>query len=48
MYLDYHDLNKISMKNNYPLLHIDDLLNGFNGARYFNEIDLSWDNRKEH
>jgi len=43
MCLDYHDLNKISMKNNYPLPHIDDLLNEFNGASYFNEIDFSWD-----
>ncbi len=30
------------MKNNYPSPHIDDLLNEFNGARYFNEIDFSW------
>jgi hypothetical protein len=34
------------MKNNHPLLQIDDLLNELYGARYFNEIDLSWDTIK--
>jgi len=46
MCIDYHDLTKISMKNNYPLPQIDDLLNEFNGARYVDEIDLSWDTIK--
>ncbi len=40
MYIDYHALNNISMKNNYLLPQIDDLLNQLNGARYFNENDL--------
>jgi putative transposase len=26
MCIDYHPLNKITIKNNYPLPHIDDLL----------------------
>jgi putative transposase len=33
-------LNKITIKNNYPLPHIDDLLDWFNGVKYFSWIDL--------
>jgi hypothetical protein len=40
MWIDYHALSKITIKNNYPLLHIDDMLDQFNGAKYFNRIDL--------
>jgi len=35
MCIDYHALNKIIIKNNYLLLHIDDLLDRLNGAKYF-------------
>jgi hypothetical protein len=38
--IDYRALNKITIKNNYPLLHIDDMLDQLNGAKYFNRIDL--------
>jgi hypothetical protein len=40
MCIDYHALNKIMIKNNYPLPHIDNLLYQFNGAKYFNRIDF--------
>jgi putative transposase len=33
--IDNHALNKISIKNNYPLPHIDDMLDQLNGAKYF-------------
>jgi hypothetical protein len=38
MCIDYHVLNKITIKKIYPLLHIDNLLDWFNGAKYFNQI----------
>ncbi len=40
MGIDYHDLNKIIINNNYPLPHIDNLFDRFNGAKYFNQIHL--------
>jgi hypothetical protein len=40
MCIDYHALKKISIKNNYHLPHIDNLLDQFNGAKYFNQIDF--------
>jgi hypothetical protein len=40
MCVDYRALNKITIKNNYHLLHIDDLLDRLNGAKYFNQIDF--------
>ncbi len=33
-------LNKITIKHNYPLPHIDDLLDGLNGVKYFSQIDF--------
>jgi hypothetical protein len=33
--IDNCALNKISIKNNYPLPHIDDMLDQLNGAKYF-------------
>ncbi len=42
MCIDYHALNKITIRNNYHVFHIDDLLDGFNGAKYFkvqSEVD---------
>jgi hypothetical protein len=33
MCIDHHALNKITIKNNYLLLHIDNVLNRFNGCR---------------
>jgi hypothetical protein len=40
MCIDYHTLNKITIKNNYPLPQIDDLFDYLNGACYFNYINL--------
>jgi hypothetical protein len=40
MCIDYLALNKITIKNNYFMLHIDDLLDQLNGAKYFNQIDF--------
>ncbi len=40
MCIDYYALNKIKVKYNYPLPRIDDLLDWFNGVKYFSRIDL--------
>ncbi|GJR45210.1 putative reverse transcriptase domain-containing protein [Tanacetum coccineum] len=40
MCIDYRELNKLTIKNRYPLPRIDDLFDQFQGARYFSKIDL--------
>jgi hypothetical protein len=40
MCIDYHALNKIMMKNRYPVPRIDDLLDQLKHARYFTKMDL--------
>ncbi|GJW09117.1 putative reverse transcriptase domain-containing protein, partial [Tanacetum coccineum] len=40
MYIDYHELNKLTIKNHYPLHRIDDLFDQLQGVRYFFKIDL--------
>ncbi|GJZ63077.1 putative reverse transcriptase domain-containing protein [Tanacetum coccineum] len=40
MCIDYRELNKLTIKNCYPLLRIDDLFDQLQGARYFSKIDL--------
>ncbi|GKC04422.1 putative reverse transcriptase domain-containing protein [Tanacetum coccineum] len=40
MCIDYRELNKLTIKNRYPLLRIDDLFDQLQGARYFPKIDL--------
>ncbi|GJU93818.1 putative nucleotidyltransferase, ribonuclease H [Tanacetum coccineum] len=40
MCIDYRELNKLTVKNRYPLLRIDDLFDQLQGARHFSKIDL--------
>ncbi|XP_048424647.1 uncharacterized protein LOC125470146 [Pyrus x bretschneideri] len=40
LYIDYRLLNRIMIKNRYPLPRIDDLFDQLRGARYFLKIDL--------
>jgi hypothetical protein len=38
--IDYRQLNKVIVKNKYPLPRIDDLFDQLKGARVFSKIDL--------
>ena len=38
--IDYRQLNKMTIKNRYPLPRIDDLFNQLRGATVFSKIDL--------
>jgi hypothetical protein len=38
--IDFRQLNKITIKNKYPLLRIDDLFDHLKGARIFSKMDL--------
>ena len=38
--VDYRQLNKLTIKNKYPLLRIDDLMDQLHGAAVFSKIDL--------
>ncbi|GJW40446.1 reverse transcriptase domain-containing protein [Tanacetum coccineum] len=40
MCIDYRELNKLTVKNRYPLPRIDDLFDQLQGAHYFSKIDL--------
>jgi hypothetical protein len=40
LYVDYHALNEVIVKNKYPLPRIDDLFNQLRGACVFSKIDL--------
>ncbi|GJR35960.1 putative reverse transcriptase domain-containing protein [Tanacetum coccineum] len=40
MCIDYRELNKLTVKNRYPLPRIDDLFDQLQGSRYFSKIDL--------
>ncbi|GJZ52495.1 putative reverse transcriptase domain-containing protein [Tanacetum coccineum] len=40
MCIDYRELNKLTIKNRYPLPRIDDMFDKLQGPRYFSKIDL--------
>ena len=40
MCIDYRALNKITVKNRYPLPKVEELMDRLHGARYFTKIDL--------
>ncbi|CAH1437259.1 unnamed protein product [Lactuca virosa] len=40
MCIDYRELNKLTVKNRYPLPRINDLFDQLQGASYFSKIDL--------
>ncbi|GJZ19216.1 putative reverse transcriptase domain-containing protein [Tanacetum coccineum] len=40
MYIDYQELNKITVKNRYPLLRIDDLFDQLQGSSVYSKIDV--------
>ncbi|GJY00518.1 putative reverse transcriptase domain-containing protein, partial [Tanacetum coccineum] len=40
MCIDYRELNKLTVKNRYPLLRIDDLFDQLQGSQLFSKIDL--------
>jgi hypothetical protein len=39
---DYRRLNKITIKNRYPLLLASDIINRLTGAQYFTKFDVRW------
>jgi hypothetical protein len=40
LYIDHRALNKIIVRNRYPIPQIDDLLDQLKGEKYFSKIDL--------
>nr|GEW48303.1 putative reverse transcriptase domain-containing protein [Tanacetum cinerariifolium] len=40
MYIDYRELNKLTIKNRYPLPRIDDLFDQLQGSSVYSKIDL--------
>ena len=40
MCIDYRQLNKVTIKNKYPLSRIDDLFDQLQGSSLFSKIDL--------
>nr|GFA00734.1 retrovirus-related Pol polyprotein from transposon 17.6 [Tanacetum cinerariifolium] len=40
MFIDYKELNKLTVKNRYPLPRIDDLFDQLQGSQFFSKIDL--------
>ncbi|KAI3829064.1 hypothetical protein L1987_03178 [Smallanthus sonchifolius] len=40
MCIDYRELNKVMIKNRYPLPRIDDLFDQLQGSSYYSKIDL--------
>ena len=40
LFIDYRQLNRVTIKNQYPLPRIDDLFDQLRGARVYSKIDL--------
>ena len=40
MCIDYRKLNRVTVKNKYPLPHIDDLFDQLRGSSFFSKNDL--------
>ena len=40
MCIDYRQINKVTVKNRYPLLRVEDLFDQLKGAGFFSKIDL--------
>ena len=38
--IDYRELNKVTIRNQYPLPRIDDLFDQLQGAKVFSKIDM--------
>ena len=38
--IDYRATNKIIVKNQYSIPHIENIINQINGSKFFNKIDL--------
>ncbi|XP_024016973.1 uncharacterized protein LOC112090286 [Morus notabilis] len=38
--IDYHQLNRVTVKNKYPLLRIDELFDQLGGSQYYSKTDL--------
>ncbi|GJY41866.1 putative reverse transcriptase domain-containing protein [Tanacetum coccineum] len=48
MSIDYHEQNKLIVKNRYPLLRIDDLFDQLQGSSVYSKIELSKEKHAEH
>nr|GEW04257.1 putative reverse transcriptase domain-containing protein [Tanacetum cinerariifolium] len=46
MCIDYRELNKLTIKNRYPLPRIDDLFDQLQGSQYFSKINLRFGYRQ--
>ena len=42
MVMDYHSLNEQTIKNNYPLPLITDLIDNMGSKKVFTKMDLQW------